>query len=105
MWIRIGIYKVRYPVRLARERYLHRMPGMQGERWKKFHISKMKELKKIQPEPKILIGAAEGDLEWMSKEIYNGKEDYGDIIRLLIHKVNELTDEVNVLKKKDNENK
>lgn len=60
----------------------------------------MANLTKIQPEPEFRDCSYE--LEWLSKHKNGGLHDYqsSDLIRLLIHKVNELTDEVNELKKR-----
>jgi len=59
----------------------------------------MKELTRIEPEPEVFDSASLSDLEWLAEKPFHGKEDYGDLIRLLIHKVNELTDELNRIKK------
>lgn len=59
----------------------------------------MKGLKKIHPEPEVFEISSDSDLEWLAQKHSNSKEDYGDIIRLLIHKVNELIEEVNNIKK------
>lgn len=58
----------------------------------------MKTLTRIEPEPEHSAKAAESGLVWMIKGKGHSLEDYGFLIRLLIHKVNELTDEVNRIK-------
>lgn len=60
----------------------------------------MKNLTKIQPEPETWPGIGKDHLEWMCSEPNNGigSEELCYIVRLLIHKVNELTDEVERMK-------
>src|SRR5690606_22969411 len=61
----------------------------------KLKSKKMKKLTKIEPQPEIY--SVEGTLKWLSESPRNGlREELTDgVIRLIIHKVNELTDEVN----------
>lgn len=58
----------------------------------------MKDLKRIQPEP--VHRDCESELNWLCKEetgvLYDNQ--LSEVVRLLIHKVNELTDEVNRMK-------
>lgn len=63
----------------------------------------MANLTKIEPEP--LFRDCTSELEWLSKNKNGGLHDYqcSDLIRLLIHKVNELTEEVKKLKEKQSE--
>lgn len=58
----------------------------------------MVNLTKIEPEP--LVRDCTSELEWLSKEKNGGLHDYqsSELIRLLIRKVNELTEEVNRIK-------
>lgn len=60
----------------------------------------MKELTRIEPEPQLSEERAQQNLNWLSKGITHGlqEHDIDPIMRLLIHKVNELTDEVNRIK-------
>lgn len=62
----------------------------------------MKNLTKIEPEP--IHRDCDDDLKWIGEEERNGLYDYqcAELIRLLIHKVNELTGEVNKLKSHNN---
>lgn len=55
----------------------------------------MKKLTKIEPQPEIY--SVEGTLKWLSESPRNGlREELTDgVIRLIINKLNELTDEVN----------
>lgn len=60
----------------------------------------MKELKRIEPQPEINEKHAIKNIEWLSQSLNNGLNPEGvdPIIRLLIGKINDLTDEVNELK-------
>lgn len=60
----------------------------------------MKDLTRIEPEPETWDMIAEEQLEWLSRDPNKILEDYGlsFVVRLLIHKVNELTDELNRIK-------
>lgn len=60
----------------------------------------MKELTRIEPEPEVPLINADHRLKYLSAHVNNGlhPEDTDILIRLLIHKVNELTDEVNRIK-------
>lgn len=60
----------------------------------------MKDLTRIEPEPETWAMIAEDHLEWLSRDPNKLLEADGlsFVVRLLIHKVNELTDEVNRMK-------
>lgn len=60
----------------------------------------MKDLTRIEPEPEIWTEIGDHELEWLSKSKNHGLEHPGltTLVRLLIHKVNELTSEVNRMK-------
>lgn len=58
----------------------------------------MKKLTTIQPFEEIEESEVRDDLQWLAEKSSNKLHDYGDIIRLLIQKVNELTEEVERMK-------
>ena len=61
----------------------------------------MKELTRIEPEPEVNEEISIENLKWLSERITHGLCEGGvnHIVRLLVHKVNELTDEVNGIKR------
>lgn len=60
----------------------------------------MKDLTRIEPEPETWTEIGDYELEWLSKSKNHALEHLGltTLVRLLIKKVNELTDELNRIK-------
>lgn len=58
----------------------------------------MKDLTRIEPEPELIHSGAV--INWLAIDKNHGLQEHGltVVVRLLIHKVNELTDEVNRMK-------
>lgn len=60
----------------------------------------MKKLTKITPEPEHCKDGAEANLEWLKEADNNSINDPIELIKLLIHKNNELTEAVIELQEK-----
>lgn len=68
--------------------------------YSKLEKKEMKNLTRIEPEPEVLPELAKRSIEFLSKDTNNALYDYelANVVRLLIHKVNELTEEVERMK-------